>query len=728
MSRKRHQKSAAHGSEEEKTGQPTAPITRSRKILFSILLVLIPFLILGLAEAGLRLFHYGDDTRLFITAADELPQYFRVNPKVARRFFYMQSVLPTAPKDLFLKTKPENGLRLFVLGESSAAGFPYGNNLTFSRILHARLAEALPDRRVEVVNLGMSAISTYAMNDFMPELLGQKPDAILVYAGHNEFYGAMAVASMESLGRNPGLVRTYLKLERLKLFVAIRDLIGKIRVRMILRGQKEDALPEENITLMERIVADEDIPYGSPLYEKGRKQFESNLRALVRQASGAGVPVVLSELVSNVRDQKPFASVGTDTALSADRAFGQGRRLESAGRFAEAREAYLNAKDRDAVRFRAPEDWNAVIRSTAAAFECPVVPMKAVFESASPNGLVGDGLMADHLHPNADGYFLMADAFFGTLKRNRMFAEQWTEGRPAAEWRKDWGMTGLDSAYAEMGIRYLKNGWPFRPKTEAHTGLAGVRPATAAESLAVEIVSLRKKTLEVGHVLMARRYERSGEWTKAFAEYRALAATIPLEKDFEEAGLRAAAAANRPDLALSFLLFLRGFRESASDDGRVGRLLMALGRREEAIPYLRRAGLPLREPGNVPASPRPSAVPSEASDLLREARGLFERRDWAGARAALEKSLSIRESAEAHYWTGRIDLELSRPDDAVPHLEAAARLSPNNPDVLVHLGLAYAQAGDTGRARAAARAAEQIRPGHPSLASLYRAIAAADGR
>ncbi len=381
MSRKHHKKSTGHDSAEDQAGNQTTPITRSRKILFSVLLVLIPFLILGLVEAGLRTFGYGDDTRLFITAAEELPQYFRVNPKVARRFFYMQSVIPAAPKDLFLKTKPENGVRLFVLGESSAAGFPYGNNLTFSRILHARLAEALPDRRVEVVNLGMSAISTYAMNDFMPELLRQKPDAVLVYAGHNEFYGAMAVASMESLGRNPRLVRAYLKLERFKLFLALRDLIGRVRVRMILKNRK-DALPEENITLMERIVADEEIPYKGPLYEKGKRQFESNLSAIVQAATRQGVPVLLSELVSNVRDQAPFASIETDTSMSAKRAFEQAKRFESLGRFAEAKEAYLNAKDRDAVRFRASEEWNTVIRSTAAESDCPVVADEG--QSSSP--------------------------------------------------------------------------------------------------------------------------------------------------------------------------------------------------------------------------------------------------------------------------------------------------------------------------------------------------------
>ncbi len=323
----------------------------------------------------------------------------------------------------------------------------------------------------------------------------------------------------------------------------------------------------------------------------------------------------------------------------------------------------------------------------------------------------------------------MADAFFETLKRNRLFSEKWIEGRSSAEWRKDWGMTSLDSAYADMGIRYLKNGWPFRPKTETHTGLSGVRPSTAAESLAVEIVSLRKKTLEAGHVQLARRYERSGDWMRAFTEYRALAAIIPNEPDFEEAGLRAAAAMNRPDLAISLLLFLRGFRESPSDDGRIGRLLLALGKREEAEPFLRKAGIQTAESGNLRApSAGPSAVRSEAGDLLREARSRFERRDWEGAGAALEKSLSIRESAEAHFWTGRIDLELRKPDDAVPHLEAAARLSPNNPEVLVHLGLAYAQTGDIGRAEAAARAVGQIRPGHPGLPSLNRAIAAAAGR
>jgi tetratricopeptide (TPR) repeat protein len=724
VSGKHHRKPPALPSEARGDSSP-APIAKGRKILFTVLLALIPVLILGLAEAGLRVFHYGEDLRLFITAADELPDYRRVNPKVARRFFYMQSVLPASPKDLFLKEKPAGGIRIFVLGESTAAGFPYGNNCTFTRILNARLSEAFPDRRVEVVNLGMSAISTYAMNDFMAELLDQKPDAVLVYAGHNEFYGAMGVASMESLGRNPALVRTYLGLERLKLFVAIRDMIGKIRVRMILKGRKNDVSREQNITLMERIVADEEIPYGGPVYEKGRRQFESNLTTMVRKAAAAGVPVVLSELTSNVRDRKPFVSIDADTARSASRAFENGRRLETAGRFADARDAYLKAKDFDAVRFRASEEWNSVIRRVAAAAGCLVVPMKERFEAGSPNGLVGDGLMSDHLHPNADGYFLMADAFFETLKTGGLLPSGLTAGRSSAEWRKTWGMTGLDSAYAEMGIRYLKNGWPFRPKNEAHPGLAGVRPSNAAESLAVEIVSLRKKTLEVGHLQLARRYERAGQWAKAYAEYAALAAIIPWEPAFESGALRAAEALKRPDLSLSILRFVRGFRETAADEGRIGRLLQEAGRTEEAVPYLLRAGLPVEtQPGarNGPGQAT-TAYRSEAAALLSDARVRFDRRDWSGCRAALEKSLAVRESAEAHFWMGRVDLELGEFGDATAHLEAAARMSPNNAGVLYHLATAYLRSGDPGRAAAAARAVERLDPGFAGLPSLKRALA-----
>lgn len=557
--------------------------------LFYFLLFCIPILFLSLLEIGLRIAKYGQDTRLFIPVSEELPQYLRINPNVSKRYFYLQSVLPTPSKDLFLREKPKNGYRIFVLGGSTTAGFPYGNNLMFSRILQKRLMDAFPERKIEVVNLAMSAICSYTLVDFMDEILKQKPDLILVYAGHNEFYGAMGVASMESFGKNPQFVRFYLKLERFKLFLLIRDTIGKIRVAMLKKHQNEKTGP---VTLMERIVADPNIPYGSPLYEKGKKQFESNLTELVKKCKKAKVPIVLSELVSNIRDQAPFGSIDNDTAYSANYMFQKARGLEAQHRLEEAKRAYYWAKDLDPVRFRAPEDFNAIIHQIAEEWDVPVVPMKKAFESVSSGGLIGQNLICDHLHPNIDGYFVMADAFMNTLKANGFISSMWpSDLPPSSMYRQNWGYTALDSLYGEISIRFLKGGWPFRPKHLPHWGLSGYEPKTLPESLAVRLI-LEKNTgfpLELGHLRLAEYYEKKGEYKKAFEEYRSLWYTIPHEVMFYQKALNVLSRMKETDLMVEVLKESLGYIETSFAHRSLANLYIQKKKYREAIAHLQRA-------------------------------------------------------------------------------------------------------------------------------------------
>ncbi|UCF64001.1 MAG: hypothetical protein JSW33_15775, partial [bacterium] len=118
---------------------------RHKKRLFSILLILIPVVFFSVIELSLRLFNYGGNLDLFISGTSEYSPYKMCNPKVGFRFFYRQRSTPSPPLDLFLKDKVQNTFRVFVLGGSTAAGYPYGNNLMFSRILQQRLAETYPD-------------------------------------------------------------------------------------------------------------------------------------------------------------------------------------------------------------------------------------------------------------------------------------------------------------------------------------------------------------------------------------------------------------------------------------------------------------------------------------------------------------------------------------------------------------------------------------------------------
>jgi lysophospholipase L1-like esterase len=77
--------------------------------------------------------------------------------------------------------KPDTCFRIFVFGESTTRGYPYQEGTSFPPILYYRLQDAFPHKRIEVINLSASAINSYSFIDMLPEVLDNKPDAILVY-------------------------------------------------------------------------------------------------------------------------------------------------------------------------------------------------------------------------------------------------------------------------------------------------------------------------------------------------------------------------------------------------------------------------------------------------------------------------------------------------------------------------------------------------------------------
>ena len=494
-----------------------------KKTAFTLALIAIPVLFFVMLELCLMVFNYGGSIRLFVSGRGDLARYDWVNPYVCRRFFSTFKMPPDPPNDTFRKVKPDNGFRIFVLGGSTTAGYPYGNNVMFTRILERRLADTFPEKTIEMINVATSAINTHALLDFTDEILHKEPDAILIYAGHNEYYGALGVASTERLGRVRGIVRVYLKFVRLKTFRLLRDAIGGLG-SLVNKILKRESLTDPTATLMERLVSEQSIVYDSPLYEAGKRQFKTNLHAILQKAEKAGVPVVLSELVSNVRDQEPFVSVGTMKNPPADSVFQRARSLEREGEYAAAQKAYTLAKDLDALRFRASEEFNAIIHDVASEYNAPVVPMKAAFKNASPFGLVGHTLMHEHLHPNIDGYFLMADAFYETMKKQRMISVRWNPDRirPSTHYRKIWGFTKLDSIYADIRIRILKGGWPFMPKAAPNRFLRDFRPQSRAEALVINIWKDQAYTIESAHMKQADYFREAEMYDLAYEEFKAM--------------------------------------------------------------------------------------------------------------------------------------------------------------------------------------------------------------
>lgn len=379
--------------------------SRKPPAYFYVILILIPFMFFFSTELLLSLSGYGRPYEQFI---EVIPGKLMLNPEIAKRYFYRNTTVPKPIEDLFSKKKPENSFRVFILGENCAAGFPYLPTSSFSRYLERRLKDEYSRSKIEVINMSIMAINSYALRDFMPGILRQKPDVILIYAGHNEYYGALGAASTLPPGRSRHLTNLMLYLERFRTVELMSDFITSIF--RLFRHDRQFGIVSSEVT------SDQEIPYNSRLFQEGVLQFEGNLRDILSMAQSSGVPVVLGTLVCNLKDQPPFISSSGKDLPSAEETFIRALGKLKLNKTDEADSLFRFARDLDMLRFRAPEEMNSVIKSLAREFNFPLVKIDSVFDSISPSGITGNDLMTDHLHPNLYGYQMMGELFFEKMR------------------------------------------------------------------------------------------------------------------------------------------------------------------------------------------------------------------------------------------------------------------------------------------------------------------------
>ncbi len=648
-----------------KQPEPAPTPGRRRRWVFTALMLLLPVLFFALVEGGLRLFGYGASLPLFVEAEGAGAGYRYQNRDVARRYFYHQQNVPTSLLDFFPDQKSPRAFRIFVQGGSTAAGFPFYYGGAFSRMLGQRLQETFPDRPIEVVNTAMAAVNSYTLLDLAGEIIAQQPDAILIYAGHNEFYGALGVGSTETLGRSPGLVRFYLKLQKLRTVQLLRALIA----RAMAAGRP--AAAEQGGTLMARVVGEQTIPYGSPLYRAGLRQFASNLDALLAKYERAGIPVFVATIASNERDQPPFVSVqerghgagwtarverlaalpgsaARDSlralvardSLDALAPYRLAQRLERAGDTLAAGPYYRLARDRDALRFRASEEVNATIRRVAAQHGATVVEAAEALRARSPGGTVGRAMILEHLHPTVEGYFTIADAFYDALRKAGAIGP-WTNAVDAAAARREVALTPLDSLVGMYRVAQLKAAWPFQPPGTTRPFLDTLAAQSPIEKLALRLF-LGKTTWAAANQAQLDYFNETGDVRHAVQAARALDQEAPYSPD----GLLAA-----------------------------GSAFMAAGRFGEALPYFQRANV-------------------------------------------------RRETAVGRSMEGAILLNAGATPEAIRALTRALALDPADVQARYNLAGAYALAGDYAAARAATAEVLARDPGHPGAQQLLSQLSA----
>jgi tetratricopeptide (TPR) repeat protein len=98
-------------------------------------------------------------------------------------------------------------------------------------------------------------------------------------------------------------------------------------------------------------------------------------------------------------------------------------------------------------------------------FNCPVVDIDSAFGALSPDHVVGDNLMTDHLHPTLHGYQIIGRLYYDEMEKTRLLPKTkplgLTNSRQDSTTIADFAFCRLDSVISDYRIKNLKNDWPY---------------------------------------------------------------------------------------------------------------------------------------------------------------------------------------------------------------------------------------------------------------------------
>lgn len=488
-------------------------------LLFKVLATLFPIILLVLLEFVLRFFHYGHNTDLFVKEPEG--EYITLNKYASDKFFSDTANATKGNSEIFQVNKAPNTFRIFVLGESTTIGYPYFHNGSFHRWLKYRLMQMYPAKNFEIINLSLTAVNSYTVLDFGKQLAQYQPDAVLIYTGHNEYYGALGVGSTSYIGSNHFLVQTLLKLRTLKVVQLLNNFLKSVS------GVFSKHRADDRETLMRRMAARQHIDLNSVDYKAGINQYNQNMTELCHLLNEQKIPTFLSTVVSNEKDMAPFISNGNGPG-SAIGFYKAGQQAMAKDNYSTAKNYFDQAKELDALRFRAPEAINIIIKKLAAEFpEVHLVDTKKEFEQYSPHGILGNETILEHLHPNLRGYAIMSDAFFQAIQNQHLIADTAERHISFDQLLKDMPITSMDSLRGVYQIMILKTSWPFnQPVSKSFKADTGIN-----SMLAFRVETAQTKWFDAMNRLF-EYYKNTNNKEGVLTIAKALNLEFPYEKDY----------------------------------------------------------------------------------------------------------------------------------------------------------------------------------------------------
>ena len=385
-------------------------------------------------------------------------------------FVVKDGVASTAPSKLkyfneasFRVPKPQGTVRVFCFGGSTTYGHPFDGRTAFPRWLQDLLKASSPENDFEVINAGGISYASYRIVPLIKETLQYQPDVMVIYTGHNEFLERRTYAGL--LDQGHGLLAFRACLEELNTYRALRSLLQPLLPNQRAKdvAKKNDTAPgsrPDKPILREEVAAILDRSAGLDLYHRDEEfakgvveHFGHNLRAMISICKNAGVPVIVVEPASNLKDFSPFKSEH-DSSLSAEekkeikgsidsatRCLEKGDSKEAAkiardatrkdpffaeshyleglallktGQNVEAKTSFTRAKDLDICPLRCISALEDQIPAIAKQQNAILVPFRQALErysseSGDKSGIPGNESFLDHLHPTIEKHQLLAE-------------------------------------------------------------------------------------------------------------------------------------------------------------------------------------------------------------------------------------------------------------------------------------------------------------------------------
>lgn len=453
-------------SGEKPTPQTSVQPTNRRVWWFRLGAVGFGLILLGLFEIICWCFDWGRPSH----AKDPFVGFRAIHPlfeldESGQRYEIPPARLNFFAPESFPAEKGENTFRIFCLGGSTVQGRPWSKETSFTTFLELALDEADPSRNWEVINCGGVSYASYRLVPILQECLQYEPDLFILCTGHNEFLEDRTYGHIKHAP--PILAVPQRWFGGLRTFTLVRRVVQQAT------GQSAESTPENRPDLGSETQPILDYHDSLQAYHRDPEwragviaHYESNLARMVAISGQEDVPLFVVLPPSNLGDCPPFKSEHRDGISIGDREkfdrlFAEAReryrtdlsgaiaKLKAAivvddqyaaawyelgqcyrtkGLAAQAREAFVRARDEDICPLRILSPMEEGLKKVVSETDTPWLNAHALLEADCRPQILDGKRLIDHVHPTIPAYQEIADALLETL------AEQGIV-HPKTEWQ-----------------------------------------------------------------------------------------------------------------------------------------------------------------------------------------------------------------------------------------------------------------------------------------------------